>query len=102
VRASARALLGGETVRGVADEELRRPGADPGAATPAIRVVAPVGDDPDHTRLGAERVAALAGAPPPGACFPETPRPEFAAARQAFTAELLGLVTSLDHPRTPR
>jgi pimeloyl-ACP methyl ester carboxylesterase len=97
VRASARALLGGETVRGIADEELRRLGAGP-----AIRVVAPASDDADHTRLVAERVAALAGAPPPGTGFPETPRPEFAAARPAFTAELLGLLTSLDHPRTPR
>jgi pimeloyl-ACP methyl ester carboxylesterase len=92
VRASARALLGGETVRGAADEELRRLGA----AGPAIRVVAPASDDADHTRLVAERVAALAGAPPPGTGFPETPRPEFAAARPAFTAELLGLLTSFD------
>jgi pimeloyl-ACP methyl ester carboxylesterase len=95
VRASARALLGGETVRGAADEELRRLGA-------AVRVVAPASDDADHTRLVAERVAALAGAPPPGIGFPETPRSEFAAARPAFTAELLGLLTSLDHLRTAR
>jgi pimeloyl-ACP methyl ester carboxylesterase len=100
VRASARALLGGETVRGAADEELRRLGS--GAGGPAIRVVAPASDDADHTRLVAERLAALAGAPPPGTGFPETPRPEFTTARPAFTAELLGLLTSLHHPRTAR
>jgi pimeloyl-ACP methyl ester carboxylesterase len=94
VRASARALPGGETVRGAADEELRRLGA----GGPAIRVVAPASDDADHTRLVAERVAALAGAPRPGPGFPETPRPEFAAARAAFTAELLGLLTSVEPP----
>jgi pimeloyl-ACP methyl ester carboxylesterase len=91
VRASAQALLGGETLRGVADAELRRLRA----AGPAVRVVAPATDDLEHAVAIAEHAAALAGAEPPGSGFPETPVAEFAAARERFTTALLALLGAL-------
>jgi pimeloyl-ACP methyl ester carboxylesterase len=96
VRASARALLGGETLRGATDSELR----SLRAAGPAVRVVAPATDDLEHTLAIAERAAALAGAEPPGSGFPETPVAEFEAARGAFTAELLALLGALGQARS--
>jgi pimeloyl-ACP methyl ester carboxylesterase len=95
VRESARALLGGETLRGVSDSELR----GLRATGPAVRVVAPATDDLEHAVAIAEHAAALAGAEPPGTGFPVTPVARFEAAREGFTAELLALLGALGQAR---
>ncbi len=91
LRASGRSLLAGGTVRGCSDRELR--------SIPAsgleVAVIAPARDDPTHARAVAERLADLSGAQPPGPGFPETPRPDFAPARELFQAALLALLAGM-------
>lgn len=91
LRGSGRSLLAGETVRGARDQELR----SLAAAGLAVAAIAPASDGPTHSRAVAERLAGLIGAEPPARGFPETPRPEFAAVREPFQADLLALLGSM-------
>jgi pimeloyl-ACP methyl ester carboxylesterase len=84
IRLSAAALFVGETVRSVSDKELR--GLRASAMT--VAVIRPSSDGPFHTRAVAEGLAGLTGARPLGGAIPESPSPEFPAARERFNSDL--------------
>jgi pimeloyl-ACP methyl ester carboxylesterase len=94
MRRSAAGLFTGETVRGVSDDEL---GSLRASAT-TVAVIPPAMDGPFHTRAVAEGLGDLAGARPVGAGFPESPSPDFPAARERFNAELQTLLGAATRP----
>ena len=83
-------------MRGATDLELRSV-ADDGLG---VAVIAPAGDGPVHSGAVADRLAGLIGAGRSAAGFPETPHPDFAAAREPFLAALLDLLARLREGRT--
>jgi pimeloyl-ACP methyl ester carboxylesterase len=96
LRASGRSLLAGETVRGATDRELR---SLAGAAL-GVAVIAPARDGPIHSRAVADRLADLTGAERSAGGFPETPHPDFPAAREPFETALLGILARLHERRS--
>jgi hypothetical protein len=82
-------------VRGVSDEELR----GLRDSTTVAAVIPPASDGAFHTRAVAEGLAQLAGAPAPGAGFPESPSPEFPAVSERFNSGLRDLLAGANRSK---
>ncbi|HYD09744.1 MAG TPA: hypothetical protein VEA78_06545, partial [Acidimicrobiales bacterium] len=81
-------LVRGETLRGVADDELR-------ALSVPIVLVPSAPFNPYHDEATFDRVLGLVPGARRAAAFPETPMPHFPPRRDAFVAELVSILRDL-------